>query len=123
VNDRGGHAAGDLALKSVARILTESVRSVDIVARVGGDEFVVVLVDYEDRAGTGAVMGRLASAVGFMRPLGTTDPLRIGLSIGSAVLEPGGAFNRALALADAQAYRIKAEHYARLRHRASEVAT
>jgi diguanylate cyclase (GGDEF)-like protein len=115
VNDRGGHAAGDLTLKAVARILTESLRSVDITARVGGDEFVVVLVDYDDRVGTGTVMERIASAVGLMRPLGALDPLRIGLSIGSARLEPGGAFSKALAAADAQAYRSKADHYAAAR--------
>ncbi|WP_171054488.1 GGDEF domain-containing protein [Roseovarius arcticus] len=43
VNDTGGHAAGDHVLREVARIMVEETRSDDTVARVGGDEFVLVL--------------------------------------------------------------------------------
>jgi diguanylate cyclase (GGDEF)-like protein len=43
VNDNGGHAAGDLILKGVARILKERIRAGDTAARVGGDEFALLL--------------------------------------------------------------------------------
>ena len=43
VNDRHGHLAGDLVLKAVARLIEESFRSIDTVARFGGEEFAVIL--------------------------------------------------------------------------------
>ena len=49
VNDTLGHAAGDHVLQLVARIMTDEVRAPDIVARVGGDEFVILLRGTQDR--------------------------------------------------------------------------
>ncbi len=111
INDLGGHAAGDVALKSIAQILTEAVRAADIVARVGGDEFVVFLEDPIDPVDVAGVVARISSAVAFMRPLGSNDPLRIGVSIGPAILAAGGDLESAIAAADAEAYRIKNQHY------------
>ncbi len=45
INDSSGHIAGDELLAAVARILVQSIRSVDYAARYGGDEFVIVLID------------------------------------------------------------------------------
>jgi diguanylate cyclase (GGDEF)-like protein len=115
INDRGGHAAGDEALKIMARILRGAVRADDLVARVGGDEFVAVLKDYRGSAGVRAVIDRISGAVASVCPLGEHDPTRFGVSIGCAETEPGKPFAAAVAAADADAYRVKVEHHAHAR--------
>ncbi len=61
-NDSAGHQAGDEALKAFARILTEQTRAMNLAARYGGDEFVLVLTDV-DRRGTVIHVDRIVEAV------------------------------------------------------------
>src|SRR5690606_15170936 len=61
-NDTFGHEVGDRLLRSAAEALAAQLRSVDVVARFGGDEFVVILPD-TDRAGSAVVAARLQDAL------------------------------------------------------------
>jgi diguanylate cyclase (GGDEF)-like protein len=49
INDRYGHPMGDLVLKTVAQIIKGATRSIDIVARYGGDEIIVFMQNFTDR--------------------------------------------------------------------------
>ncbi|HET8701069.1 MAG TPA: diguanylate cyclase [Nitrococcus sp.] len=62
VNDRHGHAVGDLVLRRFARILQRSIRSHDMAARYGGDEFVLILLDI-DLDGAERVARRIQESV------------------------------------------------------------
>lgn len=60
VNDRHGHAAGDELLRAIATSVTEAVREEDIVARLAGDEFIVVLTGTDSEARAATVARRLS---------------------------------------------------------------
>jgi diguanylate cyclase (GGDEF)-like protein len=110
VNDHAGHDAGDRALMAVAGVLTSAVRAGDAVARVGGDEFVVVL-DQRSATRAAEITQTVAGDVAALTPAG--PDIRIGASIGRADFGRDPDFERTLALADADAYRVKAERRAR----------
>jgi diguanylate cyclase (GGDEF)-like protein/PAS domain S-box-containing protein len=84
VNDTFGHAAGDLVLREVASILSASVRRTDIVARIGGDEFVVLLPGIEGTQKAEAIATAIITGVGSPIHLGEGKMARIGASIGIA---------------------------------------
>jgi len=61
-NDKRGHMAGDRALRELARLLADSCRETDTVARYGGDEFVVLMPDTDDR-GAHQVLAKIDGAI------------------------------------------------------------
>jgi diguanylate cyclase (GGDEF)-like protein/PAS domain S-box-containing protein len=92
VNDRYGHNVGDEVLMTVAKRLAAAVRPSDTVARIGGDEF-VVLVEGTTPDSLEAVVARLREAV--CHPLPTLD-LEVGVSIGIATSTRGDTEPRTL---------------------------
>ena len=85
VNDRFGHVIGDEAIKLVAEVLTKCSRPVDLVGRLGGEEFFVVLPDTDiDKAAN--VAERMRLAVGNGRTANFPADLRITASFGVASL-------------------------------------
>jgi diguanylate cyclase (GGDEF)-like protein len=105
INDRGGHAAGDLAIRATAALLRGRVRGSDVIARVGGDEFAVLLFD---GAGPEAqALARDLLAVRTVEVHGKEVP-RPSLSVGIAAVDGAACEPDALrSRADAAMYRAK----------------
>lgn len=107
INDSRGHRAGDQALVNLARRLRRAVRSGDDVARMGGDEFIVVArVDNVEEAEF--IADRCVKTVGLPPEPGDT-PDRVTISAGVAVAFPGQPVDpeRLLAAADGALYEAK----------------
>ena len=83
VNDTLGHAVGDEVLQHIANRLVAAVRSEDIVARISGDEFVVLIPDFDHPEELDSIAGRVRDSVASEITLGGTD-LRLSISVGRA---------------------------------------
>jgi diguanylate cyclase (GGDEF)-like protein len=108
VNDHHGHAAGDALLVEMARRLNAAVRGVDTVARVGGDEFVVLLEDVNAPSDMATFEAKLAKSLG--QPLVLDGGVRVGVtaSIGGALFpEDGQDAEALLRVADHMMYERK----------------
>ena len=108
INDTLGHAAGDEVLREMARRLTGALRGSDTVARVGGDEFVIVLSQTQVGADLALVAGKLMAELS--APCNIADrELRVTPSIGVSVFpDDGDDPNKLLSYADAAMYHAKA---------------
>jgi diguanylate cyclase (GGDEF)-like protein len=87
INDRHGHAAGDVVLQAVAMVLARQVRASDLVARVGGDEFVLLLWNLSE-ADANAKALALEAAVARTTATHAGATLVVGASAGAAMLLP-----------------------------------
>lgn len=108
INDQLGHEAGDIALIEVSRRLGEVIRASDTLARVGGDEFVIVLSDLQ---------GNVPDAVEMVanKCLMVFEPVfviqasqrQLGASIGLAICKEGDTIEQLLSVADKAMYQAK----------------
>ena len=107
INDTFGHAAGDEVLREFARRLRHSVFDVDLVGRIGGDEF-VVLVEINASAAVGEIIARrIVEAMAAPMHVGG-QTLQVATSIGIGLHHPVVSAEAAMALADGALYEAKA---------------
>ncbi|MCV6584366.1 MAG: diguanylate cyclase [Marinibacterium sp.] len=116
VNDTHGHAAGDHVLQQAARAMLGQIRKNDIVARVGGDEFILLLLDLDDRAVLDGiaerVIGRIEEPVPF-----NGKSCRISASIGIAFWSPEACLSPAELIEQADMALYAAKDAGRAQHR------
>lgn len=107
INDGLGHAAGDSVLRAVAQRLLSTVRGSDLVARIGGDEFIVLLGHLKAPDHGDFVAGKIETALSAPIVL-DTGSAEVGVSIGCAVWPvDGGDADTLLAVADNRMYTTK----------------
>ncbi|MBW2398010.1 MAG: diguanylate cyclase, partial [Deltaproteobacteria bacterium] len=108
LNDRLGHAAGDELLRRIAMLMNDSIRESDLLARYGGDEFVVLASD-TDLAGAEQLAEKIRTAIAESSFIvdESLRPTRTTLSMGIA--QYAGTRKRFFAAADSALYRAKAQ--------------
>lgn len=117
VNDQYGHETGDLVLKELATRIQRHMRDGDFLARLAGDELVVVIANLEPHVSNGTldgVLSRLHEAVESPFELGADDNVLLGMSMGVALYPRDGQdVDGLLRQADAAMYSAKANKYSR----------
>lgn len=107
VNDTSGHTAGDQLLRAVSDILNDSVRANDIVGRLGGDEFGIILWECPTDVAK-RIAESIRSRIENFRFHWDTETYRIGVSIGGLPIDKAvGDINELQQLADAACYAAK----------------
>lgn len=106
INDRLGHAEGDAVLKQVSQTFSALVRDTDLLARIGGDEFAMVLPNTSLESAQ-QLMSRLCRAVTDLGIHAPHSPA-LGVSIGLASWQSGVSFERLWEQADSALYQAKA---------------
>ena len=108
VNDTHGHLAGDALLCHVGRLLEETKRTEDVLGRLGGEEFVVIMCGNPAPGGAAAAAERLREMVGATPLVYKGAALSVTLSGGLAVLpDDGTTWDKLFAVADQRLYEAK----------------
>lgn len=116
INDVHSHAVGDEVLRQAGDVLASACRASDVAARIGGEEFAMILVD-ASREEAQAVFDRLRAQFTGRRDWGGVDGLEVTISAGIAVLDPlDTAPAQLMRRADMALYRAKSEGRDRVSH-------
>ncbi|MBW3660848.1 MAG: sensor domain-containing diguanylate cyclase [Gemmatimonadetes bacterium] len=108
INDRYGHPRGDDVLVAFARSLTSSVRKIDPVVRFGGDEFLVILLETDEKGTKHACRRIRDEAVGRLRAdPAVDDEWDLSVSVGVAIRHPGEDLAQKIREADQAMYEQK----------------
>jgi diguanylate cyclase (GGDEF)-like protein/PAS domain S-box-containing protein len=107
INDAHGHVAGDHLIKAAAALLQETFQSDEVVARIGGDEFAVLLLEADENR-TSLAMKRIREAE--MKLLADNGPIKVCFSFGSATATIPEEIDGLLNQADMRMYEDKATH-------------
>lgn len=114
INDEQGHLQGDRILQKTARVIDEAIRETDVLARFGGEEFMIILPQ-TDLAGAGVFGERVRTRIAEQLPVTTSG--------GVATVAPGDTAETLLARADAALYRAKSAGRNRIfYHNGSDIA-
>jgi len=112
INDTKGHAFGDEVLKEVALRLKQSIRNSDTVARIGGDEFVILLEEIANRDDVFKMVKALKKTLSRIFIINNDEELTIHCSIGvSFYPDEGNTTDALLAAADKAMYKVKHNKY------------
>jgi diguanylate cyclase (GGDEF)-like protein len=106
INDRYGHDGGDAVLKHFAELLRACTRQDDLVARIGGEEFVVLIEGIEE-AGLATIASGIIARVRMSPVCFVAEQIRYTVSIGGAIADIATSVDVLLSIADKQLYMVK----------------
>lgn len=107
INDTRGHQTGDMLLRQVAERISTAIENTGFAARIGGDEFAIVLQNLDDQIDVAGICSKLLAKIGEPYSIGGVEQL-IGASIGVALIpEDGTSADELLRLADLAMYEAK----------------
>lgn len=116
-NDRYGHMAGDYILKSICEIIKSQLRETDVIARFGGEEFIILLSATKLKVAR-AIAERLCESVRSTEFCFEGETMYATISVGLSTISPSGeiSLDRCISLADGALYRAKEEGRDRVCH-------
>lgn len=122
INDTFGHEAGDVALQRTAQLLITAVRRSDFLARIGGDEFAIILDNVDELAAWQLALRVVENVADCEINFGVSN-VRLSVAVGIAVIKAGDTIHSVMDRADKAMYRIKnSRGYYPLVHKGREAA-